>query len=147
MLIGKLNTNDINYILENISFSSLTELAIFNKSIESARIKFMHYIGKEFTGVFYDNNKNPQAMILLELNGEDKWLVNLITVSGAWSKIGIILTKFLMQMSSDMIERSGGTIEAYSPFSLHKYFNWFEFMGFVCKEKNNNVYHYVKQVR
>jgi hypothetical protein len=90
----------------------------------------------------------PEAMIILESKGLNKWCVNLITVMGAWEKIGLVLTRFLIQFGTDLVKRSGGIIEAYSPFNYGKYFNWFSVMGFQLDNTNHKgLFRYYKQVR
>jgi hypothetical protein len=148
MKIGKLNLHDIDYIMSYISLSSTFELSILGKTMNETRNDFIKHIDKEFTGIFYNDDMKPEAMIILELKGLNRWCVNLITISGAWERIGISLTKFFIKISDDLSQRSGGLIEAYSPFNYGKYFSWFDTMGFKLDNTNyNGTYRYFKQVR
>ena len=148
MKIGPLNIKDIDYILDNISAGSAYELFIVNKPISKVREKYINYIGKEFTGVFYDNDMRPYAMLLMETKGNNKWCVDLIMASEGWEKIGLMLTRFLTRLSSDIVERSKGIIEAYSPYHMGKYLHWFYTMGFKLDNRSGNQpYRYFKEAR
>jgi hypothetical protein len=148
MKIGQLNVEDIDFIIKHISLSSVYEIHTFGKTINEVKDKFINSIGKEFSGIFYSSEIKPEAMIMLKPTGNLKWEVDLITVVGAWERIGLSLTRFLIQFGNDLIKRSGGLIEAYSPFNYGKYFNWFSAMGFQLDNTNRNgVFRYFKQVR
>jgi hypothetical protein len=148
MKIKKLNVEDIHFIMSNISYGSLLEICIIGKSLKQVEDEFISFIDKEFTGVFCDEDEKPMAMIVLRPTQLNTWCADLITVKDAWNVVGYQLTRFLKQFGDDLIKRSGGIIEAYSPFKFGKYYNWFIALGFeLDKSYSKKVFRYVKQAR
>lgn len=149
MKVTYLTIEGINYIFDNISPTSLYEIEKFGKTPVQVKGHFIRNIGKEFSGIFYTDEGTPQAMIMLELIGKNKWRADIITVNGAWERIGKALNKFLINIGDDLISRTNGMLEAYTPYDDEIHRRWFKSMGFIKDNSYNmtKIFRYFKQVR
>ncbi len=149
MLIDVLTTASIDDIFDHISDGSKQEILSLGKTPQQVRNRFYELIDSEFTATILDENKEPMALIALENSGFNTWCGNLITRTGAWEKVGLSITHFFARFSSELVKKTGGVVEAFSPYNAGKWFDWFLVMGFSCcgKDKTGRLYRYIKTVR
>ena len=145
MLIGPLTIESIGKVFENLSEQSRKEFALCGKTVEQVKARFYELVGAEFTAVLCDSKGAPLALVCLEHRALDTWRANLVMSEGAWKKIGLAMTFFFARFTKDFVTRSGGVVEAYSPDSFGKIFDWYTGMGFHYDGLQDGLARYVKR--
>ena len=142
-----LTEENIQTVVNNLSWNSLFEAAVFGLSKDAIIEQFKGFIGKPFTSAFYQDGV-PYALIALEPIGELKWKSHFIFIDNMTKAMWLAITKFLKGFSNE-ITKDGGTIEMETPLGRYeKIDTWYRTLGFILVSLSETdhitKYRYVK---
>jgi hypothetical protein len=144
MRIHPLSVDTVCFIFDNLSRSGKTEAEAFGVSVEQMKEKFLGMIKEPFGVVFCDNEDIPCAVAVLTSIGAGKWRTNLQATEYGLDRIGFAITRFLKNLTDDMIQRKH-SLEILSASSNGTTGKWFKTMGFNYIGAEGKAHRFIKK--
>jgi len=149
MKITPLNRENIGYVFEDLSDTSKGDALALGMTEEEMKKGFIDAIGTPFSAAFYAAfyNRLGECCSLFRVQpvSNSVWRAYFVDRAGSLRAMAFALTKFFKQISDNLLQKDGITIEFQSRFGSGKSAEWFGLMGFKSIGSIDGIITYIKQ--